>query len=136
MEMLHGTLVIGGLGLELPHAGPQAVLCLSRSLDICATPGLCLTRTATQAHNAIHDDDDDDIRGAAELASLHAGDSGDASLFSSILKVINQKKQELDKDDIDETSMLARLNGKAYLPPSSWRVIRLTGDRETFAQRR
>ncbi|KAI5863034.1 hypothetical protein GGS23DRAFT_567900 [Durotheca rogersii] len=52
------------------------------------------------------DDDDDDIRGAADHASRHAGSSGDRDLFSSLLGALTQKKQAFvdkkDDDDLDE----------------------------------
>ncbi|KAL8295170.1 hypothetical protein RB597_008477 [Gaeumannomyces tritici] len=67
-------------------------------------------------HINIHhdDDDDDDIRGAAELASQHAGNSGDVSLFSGILDSLMQKKKaaEIDKDDVDEPTAIK--NHKKY----------------------
>ncbi|KAI1171769.1 hypothetical protein F4777DRAFT_34285 [Nemania sp. FL0916] len=46
--------------------------------------------------------DDDDWRGAAQHASQHAGDSGDADLFSNLLGALGQKKQHLANEDIDE----------------------------------
>jgi len=46
--------------------------------------------------------DDDDWRGAAEHASRHAGDSGNADLFSNLLGALGNKKQQLENDDIDE----------------------------------
>ncbi|KAJ9150423.1 hypothetical protein NKR23_g3884 [Pleurostoma richardsiae] len=47
-------------------------------------------------------EDDDDLRGAAETASRHAGDSGDSNLFESILGALGQKKQRLANEDVDE----------------------------------
>ncbi|KAB5578450.1 hypothetical protein GE09DRAFT_1280811 [Coniochaeta sp. 2T2.1] len=47
-------------------------------------------------------DDDDDYRGAAESASRQAGDSGDASFFSSILGSLTEKKRQVANEDIDE----------------------------------
>jgi len=46
--------------------------------------------------------DDDDLRGAAEQASKHAGDSGDRDLFSSIISALGDKKQALASEDVDE----------------------------------
>ncbi|KAI2628001.1 hypothetical protein GGS26DRAFT_560688 [Hypomontagnella submonticulosa] len=46
--------------------------------------------------------DDDDMRGAAEHASRHAGSSGDTDLFSSLLGALTQKKQSLADEDVDE----------------------------------
>ncbi|KAH7027671.1 ClpP/crotonase-like domain-containing protein [Microdochium trichocladiopsis] len=48
------------------------------------------------------DADADDLRGAAEEASQHAGDSGDSDLFSSILNVVGNKRQALASEDVDE----------------------------------
>lgn len=47
-------------------------------------------------------EDDEDFRGAAEAASRHAGDSGDAGMFGGILNAIGQRKGELANEDIDE----------------------------------
>ncbi|KAI4861969.1 hypothetical protein F4820DRAFT_431918 [Hypoxylon rubiginosum] len=47
-------------------------------------------------------DDDDDLRGASEHASRHAGSSGDSDLFSSLLGALTQKKQSLAEEDVDE----------------------------------
>ncbi|TPX15503.1 uncharacterized protein E0L32_004483 [Thyridium curvatum] len=47
-------------------------------------------------------EDDEDLRGAAETASRHAGDSGDTSLFGGILNAIGQNKGRLEQEDIDE----------------------------------
>ncbi|KAI0506901.1 hypothetical protein F5B22DRAFT_427446 [Xylaria bambusicola] len=49
-----------------------------------------------------HRADDDDWRGAADHASQHAGDSGNADLFSNLLGSLGQKKQRLAEEDIDE----------------------------------
>lgn len=46
--------------------------------------------------------EDDDFSGAAEHASRHAGDSGDSSLFSTLLGALTQKKQSLADQDVDE----------------------------------
>ena len=46
--------------------------------------------------------DDDDWSGAADHASQHAGDSGNADLFGSLLGALGQKKQRLAEEDIDE----------------------------------
>lgn len=46
--------------------------------------------------------DDDDIRGAAEHATRHAGESGSSDLFSSLLGALTQKKQALKEEDVDE----------------------------------
>ncbi|KAH9906566.1 hypothetical protein F4778DRAFT_726602 [Xylariomycetidae sp. FL2044] len=46
--------------------------------------------------------DDDDLRGAAEHASRHAGSSGDSDLFSNLLGALGQKKQSLSAEDVDE----------------------------------
>ncbi|KAI1827141.1 hypothetical protein F4861DRAFT_433486 [Xylaria intraflava] len=48
------------------------------------------------------DESDDDWNRAAEHASHHAGDSGDASLFSTMLGALSHKKQKLADEDIDE----------------------------------
>ncbi|KAL8414168.1 hypothetical protein RB594_005408 [Gaeumannomyces avenae] len=78
-------------------------------------------------HINIHhdDDDDDDIRGAAELASQHAGNSGDVSLFSGILDSLMQKKKaaEIDKDDVDEPSKTT-YHTRLILPPNSTPFLR------------
>ncbi|KAI0178893.1 hypothetical protein GGR52DRAFT_278554 [Hypoxylon sp. FL1284] len=47
-------------------------------------------------------DDDDDLRGASEHASRHAGGSGDSDLFSGLLGALTQKKQSLAEEDVDE----------------------------------
>ena len=49
-------------------------------------------------------DDDDELRGAAEVASREAGDSGDSDFFGSILNTLGQKKMSLASEDIDEDS--------------------------------
>lgn len=36
------------------------------------------------------------------MASDHAGDSGDSSFFSSVLKALDNKKDQVDPEDIDE----------------------------------
>ncbi|ETS82004.1 hypothetical protein PFICI_07006 [Pestalotiopsis fici W106-1] len=46
--------------------------------------------------------EDDDLRGAAEHASRHAGDSGDSSLFSTLLGALNEKRGNLAQEDVDE----------------------------------
>ncbi|GAP84365.1 putative beta-flanking protein [Rosellinia necatrix] len=46
--------------------------------------------------------DDDDWKDAAQHASDHAGDSGDADLFSNLLGALGKKKQHLADEDIDE----------------------------------
>ncbi|KAI1081997.1 hypothetical protein F5B20DRAFT_534031 [Whalleya microplaca] len=47
--------------------------------------------------------DDDDMRGAAEHATRHAGESGDSNLFSTLLGALGQKRQSLaDESDVDE----------------------------------
>ncbi|KAI0009459.1 hypothetical protein F4779DRAFT_373357 [Xylariaceae sp. FL0662B] len=46
--------------------------------------------------------DDDDIRGAAEHAKRHAGESGDDNLFATLLGALGQKKQSLADEDVDE----------------------------------
>ncbi|KAI1392850.1 uncharacterized protein F4822DRAFT_143148 [Hypoxylon trugodes] len=46
--------------------------------------------------------DDDDLRGAAEHANRHAGDSGNSDLFSNLLGALTQKKQSLADEDVDE----------------------------------
>lgn len=51
-------------------------------------------------------DDDDDFRGAADIASNHAGDSGDSSFFSGILQSLVDKKQQVAEEDIDEDGKL------------------------------
>ncbi|KAF3802884.1 hypothetical protein GCG54_00000251 [Colletotrichum gloeosporioides] len=51
---------------------------------------------------AFPDDDDDDYRQAAHQASRHAGSSGDADLFSTVLGALTQKKGQLANEDIDE----------------------------------
>jgi len=51
--------------------------------------------------------DDDDLRGAAEQASKHAGDSGDRDLFSSIISALGDKKQALASEDVDEQGISA-----------------------------
>ncbi|KAI0198256.1 hypothetical protein F4808DRAFT_262760 [Astrocystis sublimbata] len=48
------------------------------------------------------DDNDDDLRDAAQHASNHAGSSGDTDLFSSLLGALGQKKQKLADEDLDE----------------------------------
>ncbi|KAH8682194.1 hypothetical protein BX600DRAFT_36680 [Xylariales sp. PMI_506] len=45
---------------------------------------------------------DDDLRGAAEHASRHAGDSGDSSFFSNVIGSLSQKKEHLAQQDVDE----------------------------------
>ncbi|KAI1761674.1 hypothetical protein GGR53DRAFT_469111 [Hypoxylon sp. FL1150] len=47
-------------------------------------------------------DDDDDLRGASEHASRHAGSSGDSDFFSGLLGSLSQKKQSLAQEDLDE----------------------------------
>ncbi|KAH8204964.1 hypothetical protein TruAng_000847 [Truncatella angustata] len=49
-----------------------------------------------------HGRDDDDFSGAAQHASQHAGNSGDSSLFSSILGSLGQNKGRLAQEDVDE----------------------------------
>ncbi|KAI2471362.1 hypothetical protein F4781DRAFT_429478 [Annulohypoxylon bovei var. microspora] len=46
--------------------------------------------------------DDDDLRGASEHASRHAGSSGDSSLFSSLLGALSEKKHSLAAEEVDE----------------------------------
>ncbi|KAI1106186.1 hypothetical protein F4804DRAFT_330556 [Jackrogersella minutella] len=46
--------------------------------------------------------DDDDLRGASEHASRHAGSSGDSSLFSGLLGALGQKKHSLANEEVDE----------------------------------
>ncbi|KAI1108118.1 hypothetical protein F5Y14DRAFT_109537 [Nemania sp. NC0429] len=46
--------------------------------------------------------DDDDWSEAAQHASHHAGDSGNADLFSNLLGALGQKKNRLADEDIDE----------------------------------
>ncbi|KAI0912819.1 hypothetical protein F4823DRAFT_559551 [Ustulina deusta] len=46
--------------------------------------------------------DDDDWKDAANHASQHAGDSGNADLFSNLLGALGQKKQRLAEEDVDE----------------------------------
>ncbi|KAF7518320.1 hypothetical protein G7054_g13506 [Neopestalotiopsis clavispora] len=46
--------------------------------------------------------EDEDLRGAAEHASRHAGDSGDSSLFSTLLGALNEKRGNLAQEDVDE----------------------------------
>ncbi|KAK9781987.1 putative Beta-flanking protein [Seiridium cardinale] len=46
--------------------------------------------------------DDDDLRGAAEHASRHAGSSGDSSMFSGLLGALGEKKGRLAEEDVDE----------------------------------
>ncbi|KAI1198371.1 hypothetical protein F5X97DRAFT_299545 [Nemania serpens] len=46
--------------------------------------------------------DDDDWSEAAQHASNHAGDSGNADLFSNLLGALGQKKNRLADEDIDE----------------------------------
>ncbi|KAL1840431.1 hypothetical protein VTK73DRAFT_3757 [Phialemonium thermophilum] len=57
--------------------------------------------------------DDDDFRGAAEVASRHAGDSGDSGLFGSILSSLSQNKHQVAQGDIDEDG---RRNGAGTGP--------------------
>lgn len=59
-------------------------------------------------------EEDDDLRGAAHVASRHAGQSGSVELFSSILDTIGQKKKhnEIDQDDINEAAAVK--NHKKY----------------------
>ncbi|KAI1451957.1 hypothetical protein F4805DRAFT_449239 [Annulohypoxylon moriforme] len=47
-------------------------------------------------------DDDDDLRGASEHASRHAGSSGSSDLFSSLLGSLTQKKHSLASEEVDE----------------------------------
>ncbi|OTA91154.1 hypothetical protein M434DRAFT_397412 [Hypoxylon sp. CO27-5] len=47
-------------------------------------------------------DDDDDLRGASEHATRHAGSSGSSDLFSNLLGALTQKKQTLANEDVDE----------------------------------
>lgn len=47
-------------------------------------------------------DDDDDLRGASEHATRHAGSSGSSDLFSNLLGALTQKKQSLANEDVDE----------------------------------
>ncbi|KAI0895773.1 hypothetical protein F4806DRAFT_69098 [Annulohypoxylon nitens] len=47
-------------------------------------------------------DDDDDLRGASEHASRHAGSSGSSDLFSGLLGALSQKKSSLASEDVDE----------------------------------
>ncbi|KAI0881204.1 uncharacterized protein GGS22DRAFT_172652 [Annulohypoxylon maeteangense] len=47
-------------------------------------------------------DDDDDLRGASEHASRHAGSSGSSDLFSSLLGTLTQKKHSLASEEVDE----------------------------------
>ena len=46
--------------------------------------------------------DDDDLRGVAEQASKHAGDSGDSDLFAAIVRAVGNKRHSLASEDIDE----------------------------------
>ncbi|KAK6204136.1 hypothetical protein LQW54_008368 [Pestalotiopsis sp. IQ-011] len=46
--------------------------------------------------------EDEDLSGAAEHASRHAGDSGDSSLFSSILGSLGEKRGRVAQEDVDE----------------------------------
>ncbi|KXJ85183.1 hypothetical protein Micbo1qcDRAFT_237561 [Microdochium bolleyi] len=46
--------------------------------------------------------DDDDLRGVAEQASKHAGDSGDSDLFATIVRAVGNKRHSLASEDIDE----------------------------------
>ncbi|KAI1414014.1 hypothetical protein F5Y13DRAFT_159555 [Hypoxylon sp. FL1857] len=46
--------------------------------------------------------DDDDLRGAEEHATRHAGSSGSSDLFSGLLGALTQKKQSLAHEDVDE----------------------------------
>lgn len=62
--------------------------------------------------------DDDDLRGAAEHASRHAGDSGDSSLFSNLLGALGQKKASLAQEDVDEDGMF-----KYLLPTTLGRIL-------------
>lgn len=50
--------------------------------------------------------EDEDLSGAAEHASRHAGDSGDSSLFSSILGSLGEKRGRVAQEDIDEEGKL------------------------------
>ena len=46
--------------------------------------------------------DDDDLRGVAEQASKHAGDSGDSDLFAAVVRAVGNKRHSLASEDIDE----------------------------------
>ncbi len=48
-------------------------------------------------------EDDEDLRGAADAASRHAGDSGDSDMFGGILNAISQRKGHIaNNQDVDE----------------------------------
>lgn len=49
---------------------------------------------------------DDDLQGAAEHASRHAGSSGDSSMFSNLLGSLSQNKGRLANEDVDEDGKL------------------------------
>jgi len=54
--------------------------------------------------------DDEDLKGAAHHAQEHAGDSGDSSLFSSVLGYLGQNKHNIGNQDVDEEGMLFQLH--------------------------
>jgi len=47
-------------------------------------------------------EDDEDLRGAAQHASQHAGQSGSSGLFASVLNAVGQNKNHLANQDVDE----------------------------------
>ncbi|KAK5992676.1 hypothetical protein PT974_06091 [Cladobotryum mycophilum] len=57
--------------------------------------------------------DDDDFRNAHEEAARHAGSSGNADFFSSIISSISSKKGRLAEEDIDEQDAI-RKHQQAY----------------------
>jgi len=82
------------------HVGPNWTARLTE-LDNVVTHGGGYPAGAGVPH-----DDDDDFRGAADIASNHAGDSGDSSFFSGILQSLVDKKQQVAEEDIDEDGKL------------------------------
>ncbi len=75
--------------------------------------------------------DDDDWKDAANHASQHAGDSGNADLFSNLLGALGQKKQRLAEEDVDE-------DGQCYPlpPPPSYIYSRTKYDRHMQRRKR
>lgn len=45
------------------------------------------------------------MRGAAQHAEQHSGDSGDSSLFSSVLGYLGQNKHDIKNQEVDEEGM-------------------------------
>lgn len=53
--------------------------------------------------------DNDDFSAAGRHASQHAGNSGDSNIFSNVLSLLSQRKNDIGNEDIDE-------QGQPFLP--------------------